>query len=171
MTIHADSGTRPVDDLRGRYYGKYRGVVTQVDSETCRIKANVPAVLDSAETGWCLPCVPYAGKGVGMVFLPEEHSGVWIEFEGGDVSYPIWVGAYWRQGEIPAGVAGNVKVLTTVSGLTLTLDDGTQKLTINDKNGNTVSLSSDGITLSKNGQQIVVSGSSVSVNRTALVVK
>ena len=48
-----------------------------------------------------MPCVPYAGPNVGFAFLPEVGSGVWIEFEGGDVSYPIWVGGYWREGEVP----------------------------------------------------------------------
>ena len=52
-----------------------------------------------------MPCVPYAGPKVGFAFLPEIGSGVWIEFEGGDVSYPIWVGGYWRAGEFPAGAA------------------------------------------------------------------
>ena len=53
-----------------------------------------------------MPCVPYAGPNVGIAFLPEVGSGVWIEFEGGDVSYPIWVGCYWRDGEVPADVGG-----------------------------------------------------------------
>ena len=52
-----------------------------------------------------MPCVPYAGPNVGFAFLPEMGSGVWIEFEGGDVSYPIWVGGYWREGEFPADAA------------------------------------------------------------------
>ena len=64
----------------------------------------VPAVLGDTETGWCMPCVPYAGPNVGIAFLPETGSGVWIEFEGGDVSYPVWVGGYWRDGEVPADV-------------------------------------------------------------------
>ena len=85
-----------LDRIRNRFYGKYRGSVTDVDASTLRIKAKVPAVLGDQESGWCMPCVPYAGKNVGMAFLPEQGSGVWIEFEGGDVSYPIWTGCYWR---------------------------------------------------------------------------
>ncbi len=78
-----------------------------------RIKAKVPSVLGETDTGWCMPCVPYAGPGVGFAFLPETGSGVWIEFEGGDVSFPIWVGGYWRQGEFPADAADHVKVIVT----------------------------------------------------------
>ena len=74
-------------------YGKYRGTVTQVDAATMRIKAKVTA-LDNVESGWAMPCVPYAGKSVGFAFLPEKDSAVWIEFEQGDVSFPVWARAY-----------------------------------------------------------------------------
>ncbi len=88
-----------VEHLRTRFYGLYRGVVTDNDdaAKLGRIKARIPAVLGDVESGWCMPCVPYAGDHVGIAFLPEVGSGVWIEFEGGDVSYPVWVGCYWRE--------------------------------------------------------------------------
>jgi uncharacterized protein involved in type VI secretion and phage assembly len=94
-----------VERLRNRFFGKYRGVVTDIDASTLRIKATVPSVLADQPTGWCMPCVPYAGPNVGVAFLPEVGAGVWIEFEGGDVSYPVWVGCYWRDGEQPADAA------------------------------------------------------------------
>ena len=37
--------TELLERLRNRFYGKYRGTVTDVDSDTLRIKAKVPAVL------------------------------------------------------------------------------------------------------------------------------
>src|SRR6185295_2748127 len=100
-----------VERMRSRFYGKYRGTVTQVDKNHLpRIRAKVPAVLGDQETGWCMPCVPYAGKDAGIAFMPEVDAGVWIEFEGGDVSFPIWAGCYWHQGELPAAVEPDVKV-------------------------------------------------------------
>ena len=30
-----------------------------------------------------------------MLFLPQVGDTVWIEFAGGDVSRPIWVGTFW----------------------------------------------------------------------------
>jgi uncharacterized protein involved in type VI secretion and phage assembly len=161
-----------VDHLRTRFYGLYRGVVTDNDDPQSlgRVKANVPAVLGSVESGWAMPCVPYAGDQVGIAFLPEIGSGVWIEFEGGDLSYPVWVGCYWRASELPSDVAPHVKVIATVSPLELKLDDSAGSLTITDSNGNTVTLDSSGITLSNGGQQVVVDSSSVSVNSGALEV-
>jgi len=102
-----------LERVRYRFFGKYRGTVTDIDAGTLRIKANVPAVLGQQETGWCMPCVPYAGPNVGMAFLPEAGAGVWIEFEGGDVSYPIWTGCYWRSGEQPSDAAPAVKACAT----------------------------------------------------------
>src|SRR5689334_8449513 len=52
-----------LERIRGRFYGKYRGTVTEVEQPgRGRIKATVPAVLGSQPTGWCDPCVPYAGN-------------------------------------------------------------------------------------------------------------
>lgn len=161
-----------LERLRTRFYGKYRGIVSDVDASTMRIKAKVPSVLGEVDTGWCMPCVPYAGPNVGIAFLPEQGSGVWIEFEGGDVSYPIWVGGYWRDGEYPSDAAPDVKVIVTAAPLELKLDDGQQSITITDPNGNTVTLDSSGITLA-NGDSVsvAVSSSSVSINDGALEVE
>ena len=93
-------------------YGKYRGVVTRVDAATMRIKARL-AVLDGVESGWAMPCVPYAGESVGFAFLPEVDSGVWIEFEQGDVSHPIWTGGFWLERQAPPRVTAAVKVIAT----------------------------------------------------------
>lgn len=159
-----------LERVRSRFYGKYRGTVTDIDSSTLRIKAKVPSVLGSQETGWCMPCVPYAGPSVGMAFLPEAGAGVWIEFEGGDVSYPIWVGCYWRSGEIPSDAAPAVKTIVTVSPLKILLDDNAQSITISDSNQNTVTLDSSGITMSRGGSTVQISDSEVNVNDGALEV-
>jgi uncharacterized protein involved in type VI secretion and phage assembly len=172
MPAAVDRGLEDLlEHLRNRFYGKYRGVVTDVDAATCRIKAAVPAVYGQVESGWCMPCVPYAGPNVGIAFLPEVGSAVWIEFEGGDVSYPIWSGCFWRGGEVPADVADAVKVIVTASALEIKIDDNQGSMTISDTNGNTVTLDSTGISLANGGQEIVVSSSSVSVNSGALEVQ
>jgi uncharacterized protein involved in type VI secretion and phage assembly len=171
MTPGGNWTAGPPEAARGRFYGKYRGIVAEVDAQTCRVKAKVPAVLGDTASGWCMPCVPYAGPNVGIAFLPEVGSGVWVEFEGGDVSFPIWVGGYWRDGEPPPGVAAHVKVIVTAAKHTLIFNDDQQSITLTDPSGNSVVLNADGITLSKGGQQIVVSDASVSVNEGALEVQ
>jgi uncharacterized protein involved in type VI secretion and phage assembly len=159
-----------LDRLRNRFFGKYRGSVTDVDPTTLRIKAKVPAVLADQTTGWCEPCVPYAGNGVGIAFLPEVGSGVWIEFEGGDVSYPIWVGCYWRDGEQPSDAAPAVKTIVTKSGHKILLDDDAESITISDPNNNTITLDSSGITMQRGSSSVAISDAEVNVNDGALEV-
>lgn len=159
-----------LDRLKNRFYGKYRGSVTEVDAATMRIKATVPSVLGTTPTGWCTACVPYAGPGVGWAFLPEVGSGVWIEFEGGDVSLPIWVGCYWRDtDDKPTGVDAMVKVLATAAH-TVTLDvDGTT-LTIADTSANEIEFASSGIKLKRGSGTVEVADVKVSVNGGSLEV-
>lgn len=159
-----------LDRIRNRFYGKYRGCVTDVDASTLRIKAKVPAVLGDQESGWAMPCVPYAGQNVGVAFLPEQGSGVWIEFEGGDVSYPIWTGCYWRSGEQPSDATPTVKAIVTTAPLKILMDDDAQSITISDSNQNTVTLDSSGITLTRGSNSVAISDSEVNVNDGALEV-
>jgi uncharacterized protein involved in type VI secretion and phage assembly len=159
-----------VNRLHNRFFGKYRGTVVDVDGGTLRIKAEVPAVLGSVPTGWCMPCVPYAGLNSGFAFLPEVGAGVWIEFEAGDVSYPIWSGCYWRQGEPPSDAAPKVKVIVTAGGQKILMDDEAGSITISDSNQNTVTLDSSGITLTRGGGSVAISDSEVNVNNGALEV-
>lgn len=167
------SGDRFVEEALGRagppYYGKYRGTVVAVDPGTLRIKAKV-SVLDQQTTGWCEPCVPYAGPKVGLVFLPEVGSGVWLEFERGDLSYPIWVGCYWRSGEVPPEATPQVKAVVTHSGHKLLFDDEKGTITASDAHGNKVTLAAGGITLERGGKTIVLSDAGLDVNDGALEV-
>jgi len=158
-----------LDHVRNRFYGKYRGIVTDVDAGTMRIKANVPAVLPGAPTGWCAPCVPYAGPQVGFLMLPEVGSGVWIEFEGGDVSFPIWTGCYWSAGDVPSSAAADVKSIVTTAG-TLSFDNGGDSVTLAGSAQNTVVLDSSGATVTAGTGKIEVGASGVSVNSGALEV-
>jgi uncharacterized protein involved in type VI secretion and phage assembly len=156
--------------VRHRYYGKYRGTVTDVDADTLRIKANVPAVLGDVPTGWCVACVPYAGPDVGFFFLPDVGAGVWIEFEGGDVSYPIWSGCYWRSGELPGDAAPKVRGVVTGAPHKLLFADDDETVTLSDANDNEVTLDSSGITQARGTQQVVVGDASVNINSGALEV-
>lgn len=161
-----------LERMRSRFYGKYRGAVTEVEEgKRGRIKAKVPAVLGEQTTGWCMPCVPYAGKEVGFAFLPEVGSGVWIEFEGGDVSYPIWSGCYWRDDEIPPDAKPAKKVIVTKAGHQIVFDDEEESITITDPSENKVTLDDEGITLERGSGKVLVAKSKVDVNDGGLEVK
>ena len=80
-----------------QFFGKHRGtVLNNLDPMGIgRILASVPAVSSLLPTSWCLPSYPFAGKLMGMSYVPQIGSGVWIEFEGGDPDKPIWTGCFW----------------------------------------------------------------------------
>lgn len=87
-----------VDRLDRGFYGKYRGVVhDNADPEhRGRIQAIVPRLLGpSTPTGWALPAAPYAGPDQGLFTVPDKGAAVWVEFEAGDLSSPIWSGGFW----------------------------------------------------------------------------
>ncbi len=159
-----------LERVRNRFYGKYRGTVTDVEDDTLRIKAKVPAVLGEQASGWCMPCVPYAGQDVGFAFLPEVGAGVWIEFESGDPSYPIWTGCYWRSGEKPSDAAPKVKTIVTKAGHKILLDDDGSTITVTDSSNNKITLESSGITLERGSNKVEISDSEVKVNDGALEV-
>ena len=124
------------------FFGKYRGLVKDNNDPTGRgrLKVIVPAVLGDVQV-WALPCTPYAGNNVGMYAIPEPETGVWVEFEAGDTSYPIWVGCFWPDGQAPKNERGDdaappIKIIRSQKGLMITFDDKEQVITASDKDGN-----------------------------------
>ena len=88
-----------------KFYGKYRGtVLINVDPmQLGRIIAQVPDVSGLIPLSWALPCAPVGGIQFGVFTVPMVGAGVWIEFEGGDMDFPIWTGTYWGSvGATPA---------------------------------------------------------------------
>ena len=131
-----------VDRVTGQHYGKYRGVVADNEDpkNLGRLKALVPEVLGEVETGWALPAAPFAGDGIGVFAVPPPNSGVWIEFEAGDVSRPIWSGCWWGDGQLPENNGGTaatpaIKIVRSEQGLMLTLDDDGQTIHMSDEDG------------------------------------
>ena len=117
----------------GRYFGKYRGLVNDNKDplKLGRVQATVPSI-PGMKVNWALPCAPYAGDQVGFYTIPPIGALVWIEFEGGDPTYPIWSGCFWNTGQVPTEVGTNsddpsqVKVFKTRV-VSLWVDDTDQK--------------------------------------------
>ena len=130
-----------VEVMEGRFFGKYRGMVKNNVDPTGRgrLEVLVPAVMGEAPV-WALPCVPYAGKDVGFFALPDEGTGVWVEFEAGDPSYPIWVGCFWADDEIATkDAAPTVKFIRTKK-MTIRIDDTVGELVIENAAGSSFKL-------------------------------
>jgi uncharacterized protein involved in type VI secretion and phage assembly len=170
--------------VRSHYFGKYRGTVVDNDDPTKRgrLLVNVPAVLGTVNV-WAMPCVPYAGEGVGFKSLPDAKTGVWVEFEAGDLSYPIWTGLFWAYNEMPEDSSPSVRVWQTKT-ITHRIDDEAGELKITSSEGGELTIvdiveslvsstkhtvSSDSIT-SDAGGKVEVSQSAVKINNSSFEV-
>jgi uncharacterized protein involved in type VI secretion and phage assembly len=155
-----------------RYLGRYRGRVVDVADPKAigRMKVNVPEVLHDVESGWALPAFPVTGDGSGIFAVPPVGAGVWVEFEGGDPSRPVWVGGWFAEGAVPGEATPERLVVKTAGGHVVTLDDEGSTVEITDSGGARILLGSDGIELSKDGQKIAVGSSSVVINDGSLEV-
>lgn len=181
---------RLIEKVEGKHYGKYRGfVVDNKDPEKRgRIMATVPNLLGSTQTGWCEPCAPYGGSDdLGLYMIPEVGAGVWIEFEVGEISHPIWSGTWWSPGKIPKEASSSSepskKIIKTRKGHIIELEDedGKEKIIIKDKSGqnfveidsvgNAIKIkattieieASDSMTLRANGD-LIIQGAQVKIN-------
>lgn len=164
---------RLIERVEGRYFGKYRGIVTDNNDpdKLGRIRAKVPRLLGDEETGWALPAFPYGGAAEqGFFALPEQDAGVWIEFEGGDLSYPIWSGTWYTSGAIPESATPAQKIIKTKSGHKIVFDDDAGSLEMTDSNGNSIKMDSNGIVITSGSNTIEMTSSGVSVNKGALEV-
>jgi uncharacterized protein involved in type VI secretion and phage assembly len=165
--------------MNGDFYGKYRGVVTDVNDPRMigRIKAMVPDVMGDRESGWAMPSVPFGGDGMGFFALPKVGAGVWIEFECGDPDYPIWSGCWWGSvAEVPPKLLAppppSKKVMiVTEGGHSLLLDDtpGIGGITLETADGAKIVMNALGIEINNGkGAVIKMTGPQVSINNGAI---
>lgn len=151
-------------------YGKYRGkVANNVDPlQLGRITALVPAISE-LPLSWAMPSVPVAGAGVGFFALPPIGSNVWIEFEGGDVNYPVWSGCFWGEGEVPAEPALFTTTMLKTELATISINDleAELKLELTAPDGvMSIVMSPTGITLSVNEVTISMTQEAITLSHT-----
>ena len=163
--------------MNGAFYGKYRGVVTDINDplQTGRVRAHVPDVMGEEETGWAMSAMPFGGDGMGFFALPKVGAGVWIEFEHGDPDYPIWTGCWFgATTEIPPILLAPPHkkfLIKTEGGNSVLLDDtpGTGGITLETSGGQKIVVSATGIEIDNGqGASIKMTGPQVSINGGAL---
>ena len=82
-----------------RFFGLYRGIVASNADPTGkrRLRVQVPQVLFDQVTDWA-----WEQENAGQT-LPDVGDGVWIQFEGGDPSYPVWAGTFSKSVDLIDG--------------------------------------------------------------------
>lgn len=163
------------EDAPRRFFGKYRGRVenTLDPLQLGRVQVSCPAVFGDGSLNWALPCVPYAGDGVGLFLVPPVGAHVWVEFEAGDPATPILGGCFWGVGQVPAAPAvDQVKVLRTETA-TVEVNDllGMMTVTVRTPLGEAVLQAGPaGLELSVAGRKISMTLAGVSINDGSLEV-
>lgn len=165
-----------------RYYGLYRGTVANnVDPMMLgRLMIMVPDVGSAIPSTWAMPCVPMAGKQMGTFVVPQVGSGVWVQYEGGDPDYPVWIGGWWgNSAEVPAlalaGVPGDPNIVLQSSlqnALVISdLPGPTGGIMLKSTTGATIIVNDTGIYIQNGkGASLTMVGPSVTINEGALVV-
>src|SRR5262245_38642120 len=158
---------RSAEHIATHFYGKYRGIVTDISDpdNRCRIKARVPAVFDDTVAPWAEPALPFAGDGHGMVMLPKVGDGVWIEFEAGNLQTPIWSGCVFPSGGRPDPQGERVRVIVTDSGHKIVLDEDSNEIQLVHPDGATLKMSSSDIVLSLGACELKITATEISLNQ------
>ena len=181
-------------EVRSKRYGKFRAfVVENADPEQrARLRLRIPSVLGEDTSGWALPCLPFGGLAEqGLFLVPEVGAQVWVEFEAGDPSYPVWTGTFWQaEGDPPSEAAKDeptTRLIQTPSGHRLQFDDesGEERFLLHhptdaeiemDSNG-TIALTDAGgakVTLDAEANELVVedaNGNSMTMTSTGTTVE
>ncbi len=170
-----------------KYYGKYRGTVfNNLDpDQRGRLMLTVPDVLGAIPSSWAEPCVPLAGPTgppMGVYMVPPFGAGVWVEFEHGDPSKPVWVGCRWGgQSDVPAAAQAGLPAAPNIVFQSLTQNrivissvpgEGVTIETTGGQLGPRVELTTTGLKLTCGPlTSIELSPTEVKINGEALVVK
>lgn len=157
-------------------YGVYTAVVTDnVDPNNLgRVKIALPRLghtVNPQHGEWARIATLMAGKHYGSWFIPEVGDEVLVAFDAGDFRQPYVLGSLWSNANPPplaSDAHNNKQQLCSRDGLKITLDDepgaanirietpAGQKLVlkdnpaaieISDNNGNTITLGSNGISI------------------------
>ena len=109
----------------GRFYSTYRGYVTKDDDPLGmnRVKVCVPEIRGIIL--WALPKGQQGSFNSGIKWLtPKIGDTVWVSFEGGDISKPIWEYYGWASGEAPVELdSKDIVGFKTPNGNVIILDE------------------------------------------------
>lgn len=162
-----------------RFFGKYRGKVEDNADPLGlgRVQVSVPSVLGEVTRAWAMPCVPYAGPGVGLFLVPPIGANVWVEFEGGESDFPIYAGCFWSEGEVPADPAEPQMRVFKCEGVSLTIEDadgGRVELQVASPIADTpvsIVIDSGGVVIETGSGKVEIKSDQVAINGDALVVQ
>ncbi|GAA3818057.1 phage baseplate assembly protein V [Streptomyces chiangmaiensis] len=168
-----------------RYLGKFRGRVVDNNDplRIGRITAEVPDVLGDEPSTWALPCLPFTGQEAGQFVVPPPGSGVWVEFEQGDPSFPVWTGCWYgaadelppdARRELQANATSKPVVVQTPQAHKIVMNDtagAEQGILLQAQGGAYIRITKEAVVIATGGgAEIVLRGREVTINEGQLTV-
>ena len=120
----------------GKFYSKYPGIVVDTDDpeNLNRLKLMIPDITgEDYHDYWAFPSNCFSGDGYGSQMLPRKGDVVWVEFEKGNPSKPIWSHGFRAKGEAPKDIRFLRKEntwLITPNGTTIIIDEYSNSIDI-----------------------------------------
>ncbi len=148
------------------HFGKYRGTVEEVEEgdNLGIISVKVPDVFGAHHVVERVrPCSPFAGSKHGFVAIPEKGDGVWVEFEAGRTSLPIWTGFWWADGAMPEPKGKLVRSFITTKGHKLLLDDDAEKVSLLHSGGAEITMTGDDITINIGDSSVKLTSNNITM--------
>ena len=141
-----------------RYYSVYRGIVVDPNDplHLNRIKVCVPEVMGGT-TNWAFPRGQHGSAGDGFkYFTPKMGDIVFVSFENGDHTKPLWEFHGWGLKQVPQLLDGTNKCgIVTPEGNLIIMDDDDGSLSVS-FNG-PISISSKGQVMINSAKDIILS--------------
>ncbi len=141
MDLLRELTDQDLKELKRKRFGLYRGIVRDVadPEDRGRVRLEVPEVWGQGKlSNWASYCAPFGGGGAGFFMLPRPGDGVWVMFERGEPTKPVWIG-FWFSAEDtkPKEADKEVRVLKTKSGHRVIFRDeaGKEAIRIEDASG------------------------------------
>ncbi|MER7202322.1 baseplate assembly protein [Streptomyces sp. CB01635] len=168
-----------------RYLGKFRGRVVDNNDplRIGRITVEVPDVLGDEASTWALPCLPFTGPEAGQFVVPPPGAGVWVEFEQGDPSFPVWTGCWYgaaeelppdARRELAANSPSKPFVVQTPAAHKLVMSDtagAEQGILLQAQGGAYIRITKEAVVIATGaGAQVVLRGNEVTINEGQLTV-
>lgn len=178
----------PANGLLAAVSGLHTGVVTALEGDPLsevRIKVKIPSINLDGEGVWARLSTLDAGSSRGSYFLPEIDDEVLVGFMNDDPRHPVVLGMlhssaheppeeasddnhirgfYSREGmRIRFDDESTILTIDTPGGHEFVLDDDAGEVKITDSNGNTITMSSSGISLESASDLILTASGNVTI--------
>ncbi|WP_420328415.1 phage baseplate assembly protein V [Mameliella sp.] len=183
LDLHPLADTRLPTGLGGLFYGVYPAIVTDLADEDGqgRVRVRLPWAIDAdgGHEAWARMSTLFAGPDRGSWFMPDVDDEVLVAFGGGDPRHAFIIGGLWNGQDTPheemdSSSENNIKSIRTRNGVKVTLDDssGSEEMILETPAGQKITLhdSEAGITLEdSNGNTVTMEAAGVSIDASSKV--